>query len=151
MLRHYTTASEPVAVWKSQKLQAQGKVRFIGFSTHGPTDIIVQAIATNQFDYVNLHWYYINQLNWPAIEAASRQDMGCLSLALLIKVGCTKPPQKLIICTLLVQSCLIFCLSHPQVHTLSVGASRPQNFDQHLRLYNCWKTQMRFCRRFWHS
>jgi len=37
--------------------------------------IIVQAIATNQFDYVNLHWYYINQLNWPAI-AASRQDMG---------------------------------------------------------------------------
>jgi len=37
---------------------------------------IVQAIATNQFDYVNLHWYYINQLNWPAIEAANRQIWG---------------------------------------------------------------------------
>jgi len=62
---------------------------------HSWTDrYIVQAIATNQFDYVNLHYYYINQLNWPAIEAASRQDMGVLSLALLIKVGCTKP-QKL--------------------------------------------------------
>jgi len=28
----------------------------------------------------------------------------------------------------------LFCLSHPQVHTLSVGASRPQNFDQHQTL-----------------
>jgi uncharacterized protein len=44
----------------AQQLQAEGKVRFIGFSTHGATDTIVQAINTNLFDYVNLHWYYIN-------------------------------------------------------------------------------------------
>lgn len=26
----------------------------------------------------------------------------------------------------------LFCLSHPQIHTLSVGAARPSDFDQHL-------------------
>ncbi len=60
----------------ARQLQAQGKVRFIGFSTHAPTDIILRAIETDQFDYVNLHWYYIFQNNWPAIEAATQRDMG---------------------------------------------------------------------------
>ena len=60
-----------------QKIREAGLARFIGFSTHGPTDIICQAIAHGQaetgagFDYVNLHWYYIFQRNWPAIELAS--------------------------------------------------------------------------------
>ena len=61
---------------EAQKLQAAGKVRFIGFSTHGPTDVIVEAIESGAFDYVNLHWYFINQVNWPAIAAAQAQDMG---------------------------------------------------------------------------
>jgi predicted aldo/keto reductase-like oxidoreductase len=25
---------------------------------------------------VNVHWYYVNDLNWPSIEEATRQDMG---------------------------------------------------------------------------
>lgn len=119
------------------KLQAQGKVRFIGFSTHGPTDIIVQAIATNQFDYLNLHWYYINQFNWPAIEAASRHDMGVFIISPSDKGGMLyKPPQKLVeLCAPLSPMVFndLFCLSHSQVHTLSVGASRPQDFDEHLK------------------
>ena len=121
----------------AKKLQAQGKVRFIGFSTHGPTDIIVQAIATNQFDYVNLHWYYINQLNWPAIEAARRHDMGVFIISPSDKGGrLYKPPQKLVdLCAPLSPMVFndLFCLSHHQVHTLSVGASRPQDFDEHLK------------------
>ncbi|RMD68147.1 MAG: aldo/keto reductase, partial [Cyanobacteria bacterium J149] len=27
----------------------------------------------------------------------------------------------------------LFCLSHPQVHTLSVGADKPSDFDEHLK------------------
>ncbi|MEM9275603.1 MAG: aldo/keto reductase, partial [Cyanobacteria bacterium P01_F01_bin.143] len=54
----------------ARQLQREGKVRFVGFSTHGSTEIITKAINTGEFDYVNLHWYYINQTNWPAIEAA---------------------------------------------------------------------------------
>lgn len=121
----------------AKKLQAQGKVRFIGFSTHVPTDIIVQAIATNHFDYVNLHWYYINQFNWPAIEAANHHDMGVFIISPSDKGGMLyKPPQKLVdLCAPLSPMVFndLFCLSHCQVHTLSIGASRPQDFDEHLK------------------
>ena len=79
------------------KLQKQGKIRFIGFSTHGPTDVIEQAIATDQFDYVNLHWYYINQTNWSAIEAATKHDMGVFIISPSEKGGMLfKPPQRLV-------------------------------------------------------
>ncbi len=121
----------------ARKLQEQGKVRFIGFSTHGPTDVIVKTIETNQFDYVNLHWYYINQFNWPAIEAATRHDMGVFIISPADKGGMLyNPPQKLVkLCSPLSPMVFndLFCLSHPQVHTLSLGASRPSDFDEHLK------------------
>lgn len=121
----------------AKQLQAQGKVKFIGFSTHGSTDIIEQAIATNSFDYVNLHWYYINQVNWAAIEAAKRHDMGVFIISPTDKGGMLyKPSQKLVeICAPLSPMVFndLFCLSHPQVHTLSIGAAKPQDFDEHLK------------------
>jgi uncharacterized protein len=119
------------------KLQAQGKVRFVGFSTHGPTEVIVRAIATGAFDYVNLHWYYINQWNWAAIAAAHQQDMGVFIISPSDKGGrLYDPPQKLVdLCQPLSPMVFnnLFCLSHPQVHTLSVGAARPSDFDEHLK------------------
>ncbi len=121
----------------AKKLQYEGKVRFIGFSTHAPTEMIVKAIETNQFDYVNLHWYYINQFNWPAIEAATRHDMGVFIISPSDKGGMLyKPPQKLVnLCQPLSPMVFnnLFCLSHPQVHTLSVGPERPTDFDEHLK------------------
>jgi hypothetical protein len=121
----------------ARQLQAEGMVRFIGFSTHGPTDIIVRAIETDQFDYVNLHWYYINQRNWPAIAAATRHDMGVFIISPSDKGGMLyKPPQTLVdLCHPLSPMVFndLFCLSHPQVHTLSLGASRPTDFDEHLQ------------------
>jgi hypothetical protein len=121
----------------ARKLQDQGKVKFIGFSTHGPTDVIVKTIETDQFDYINLHWYYINQVNWPAIEAATRHDMGVFIISPSDKGGMLyKPPQKLVELCAPVSPIVfndLFCLSHPQVHTLSVGASRPTDFDEHLK------------------
>lgn len=120
-----------------RQLQAEGKVRFVGFSTHGPTDVIVQAINTNQFDYVNLHWYYINQWNWPAIEAATRHDMGVFIISPTDKGGkLYSPPKKLVdLCQPLSPIMFndLFCLSHSQVHTLSIGAAKPQDFDEHLK------------------
>ncbi|MEM6752825.1 MAG: aldo/keto reductase [Cyanobacteria bacterium P01_C01_bin.38] len=121
----------------ARKFQAQGKVKFIGFSTHGPTDIIVKAINTNQFDYVNLHWYYINQNNWAAIEAATRHDMGVFIISPSDKGGrLYDPPEKLVkLCAPLSPMVFndLFCLNHPQVHTLSLGAAKPSDFDEHLK------------------
>ncbi len=121
----------------AKSFQRQGRVRFIGFSTHAPTSVILDAIATNQFDYVNLHWYYINQSNWAAIEAATRHDMGVFIISPSDKGGMLyKPSPKLVdLCYPLSPMVFndLFCLSHPQVHTLSVGASCPTDFDEHLK------------------
>ena len=122
----------------AQQLVKEGKVRFVGFSTHGPCDVIVDAINCGRFDYVNLHWYYINQTNWPAIAAATQQDMGVFIISPSDKGGqLYNPPQRLVdLCNPLSPMVFndLFCLSHPQVHTLSLGAARPSDFDEHLKV-----------------
>ncbi|MBE9137901.1 aldo/keto reductase [Nodosilinea sp. LEGE 07088] len=122
----------------AREFQRQGRVRFIGFSTHAPTAIIRQAIASDQFDYVNLHWYYINQDNWPAIDLAQRHDLGVFIISPSDKGGhLYTPPAKLVeLCEPLSPMVFndLFCLSHPQVHTLSVGAAQPTDFDEHLKV-----------------
>jgi predicted aldo/keto reductase-like oxidoreductase len=81
----------------ARKLQREGRIRFLGFSTHATTDIILDAIASDEFDYVNLHWYFVNDLNWPAIEAAAGRDMGIFILSPNDKGGkLYAPPRKLI-------------------------------------------------------
>ena len=122
----------------AKQLQSEGRVRFIGFSTHGPTRIIQDAIASDGFDYVNLHWYYINQNNWPAIADATRHDMGVFIISPSDKGGqLYNPPAKLVdLCQPLSPMVFndLFCLSHPEVHTLSLGAARPSDFDEHLKV-----------------
>ena len=121
----------------AKQLQSEGKIKFIGFSTHAPTEIILQAINSNKFDYVNLHWYYINQWNWAAIEAATKLDMGVFIISPSNKGGLLyQPPKKLVdLCAPLSPMVFndLFCLSHPQVHTLSIGAAKPTDFDEHLK------------------
>jgi uncharacterized protein len=122
----------------ARQLVKEGRVRHIGFSTHGPMDVIVKAIDTGLFDYINLHWYYINQRNWPAIEHATQQDMGVFIISPSDKGGrLYDPPQRLVdLCQPLSPMLFndLFCLSHPQVHTLSLGASRPSDFDEHVKV-----------------
>ncbi|MDS3862125.1 aldo/keto reductase [Thermosynechococcaceae cyanobacterium BACA0444] len=121
----------------AQQFQAQGRVRFIGFSTHGPLEIILPAIESGQFDYLNLHWYYINQTNWPAILAAQKQDLGVFIISPTNKGGMlNQPPARLMeLCQPLSPMVFndLFCLSHPQVHTLSIGAAHPEDFPEHLK------------------
>jgi len=123
----------------ARELQAEGLVRHVGFSTHATTDIILAAIeheADGGFDYINLHWYYIYQRNWAAVEAATKRDMGVFIISPADKGGMLyKPTDKLVeLCQPLhplVFNCL-FCLSRPEIHTLSLGASCPTDFDLQL-------------------
>ena len=119
-----------------RRWQAEGRIGHVGFSTHGETALIVDAIETGAFDYVNLHWYFIRQDNEPAIAAASLQDMGVFIISPTDKGGhlhtpgprlleLTKPLHPIVFNDL-------FCLRDPRVHTLSVGAARPQDLDLHL-------------------
>src|SRR5258706_5095668 len=120
----------------ARKLQREGRIRFLGFSTHATTDIILEAIESDEFDYVNLHWYFVNDLNWPAIEAALQHDMEVFSISPNDKGGkLYEPPPKLVeLCSPLapMQFNDLYCLARPQVHTLSCGAARPTDFDEHL-------------------
>ncbi|MGD2179935.1 aldo/keto reductase [Lusitaniella coriacea LEGE 07167] len=122
----------------AKQLKKEGKVRFIGFSTHGSTETIIKAIESDCFDYVNLHWYYIYQVNWAAIEAANRHDMGVFIISPSDKGGHLYQPTRQLVelCDPLSPMVFndLFCLSHPQVHTLSLGASCPSDFDEHLKV-----------------
>lgn len=121
----------------ARQFQRQGQVRHIGFSTHAPLSVILAAINSDQFDYINLHWYYIFQDNWSAIRAAQAHDMGVFIISPADKGGhLYNPSQKLVdLCAPLSPMVFndLFCLSHPEVHTLSIGAARPTDFDEHLK------------------
>ena len=81
----------------ARRFQRQGRVRFIGFSTHATTDIILEAVDSGEFDYINLHWYFVNDLNWPAIEAAHARDMGVFIISPNDKGGkLYEPPPKMV-------------------------------------------------------
>ncbi len=121
----------------ARRWQAEGRVGSIGFSTHAPLPLIEEAIASDAFDYVNLHWYYIRQDNLPAIEAAAAHDMGVFVISPTDKGGHLHTPSArlLELCSPLHPIVFndLFCLHCSQVHTLSLGASRPADLDLHLQ------------------
>ena len=113
-----------------------GRIRHIGFSTHAPTRLILDVVASGRFDYVNLHYYYILQDNRPVLAAAAERDMGVFIISPTDKGGrLHSPPDKLrALCAPLPPLAFndLWCLSHPDIHTLSVGAARPSDFDAHV-------------------
>ncbi len=120
----------------ARQLQREGRVRFVGFSTHGACDVIDDTIRTGEFDYVNLHWYWVNRSNETAVRAAAARDMGVFIISPNDKGGkLYEAPEKVRrLCAPLSPMAFnnLFCLADPDVHTLSVGAARPSDFDEHV-------------------
>jgi predicted aldo/keto reductase-like oxidoreductase len=115
-----------------------GRIRHVGFSTHGPTRLILEAVETGKFDYLNLHYYYVFPDNRPVLQAARRQDMGVFIISPTDKGGRLQhaPPKLRALCAPVPPMVFndLWCLHHPEIHTLSIGASRPDDFDQHLEV-----------------
>jgi predicted aldo/keto reductase-like oxidoreductase len=93
-------------------------------------------VGTGEFAYVNLHWYFVNDLNWSSVLAARKRDMGVFIISPNEKGGkLYEPPRRLRdLCAPLtpMQFNDLYCLSRPEVHTLSLGAARPTDFDEHV-------------------
>lgn len=121
---------------EARKLQREGRCRFVGFSTHATTDLILKAVESDGFDYVNLHWYFVNDLTWPAVEAATARDLGVFIISPNDKGGklYTPSPKMAALCAPLtpMQFNALYCLARPQVHTLSCGVAKPSDFDEHV-------------------
>ena len=126
------------ALAAARQLQKEDRCRFVGFTTHATTDIINETIAQGDFDYINLHWYFVNDLNWSCIEAATQRDMGVFIISPNDKGGkLYEPPEKLVkLCAPLSPMAFndLYCLARPQVHTLSCGAAKPSDFDEHIAM-----------------
>lgn len=126
------------ALTAARQLQKEGRCRHVGFTTHATTDLIHETLTQGDFDYVNLHWYFVNDLNWSCIEAATRRDMGVFIISPNDKGGkLYEPSAKLVqLCAPLSPMVFndLYCLARPQVHTLSCGAARPSDFAEHVAM-----------------
>ena len=122
------------------RLKDEGLIRHIGFSTHGPLNIIIEAMRTNLFSFINLHYYYFFQHNLPAVKLAREMDMGVFIISPNEKGGMLfKPSEKVKnLCQPLAPIVFNgrFCLSHPEITTLSMGMHEPKHFSQNLAILN---------------
>jgi predicted aldo/keto reductase-like oxidoreductase len=118
------------AVWQAVD---EGRIRHVGFSTHAPLGVILRAIATDQFEFVNLHYYFFNQRNRAAIELAESKDLGVFIISPADKGGMLHTPSPVLrhLCQPFTPLELTyrFLLSDPRVTTLSVGAANPGELD----------------------
>lgn len=121
-----------------QQAIADGQVRHFGFSTHGSLELIVKAIDTGLFEFVNLHYYYFFQRNAAAIELAAQKNLGVFIISPADKGGrLFSPPVKLKdLCAPFSPLDLNyrFLLSDRRITTLSLGAANPSELSQRLSI-----------------
>lgn len=111
------------------KAIADGRLRHIGFSSHGQLDLILAAINTDLFEFISLHYYYFFQRNAKAIDLAAQKDMGIFIISPADKGGrlYTPPPllEKLCYPFSPLELTYRFLLSDTRISTLSVGPANP--------------------------
>jgi len=134
--------------------QEKGLIKWVGFSSHGVTPLILESIETGVFDYVNLHYHMLGSYtasgtnktyeeksnesgNHPCIVAATKKDMGIFIISPTDKGGLFwKPSQKLVeLCKPFspIDVNNMFLWHHkPTLHTFCVGAARATDFDEHV-------------------
>lgn len=114
-----------------------GRVRQVGFSSHGSLEVICGAIATDRFAFVNLHYGLFFQRNAAAIALAAEKDLGVFIISPGDKGGMLyTPPDRLqALCQPLspLETNYRFLLSDPRITTLSVGPANPQELIQPLQ------------------
>ena len=113
-----------------QQAQQKGKIRHLGFSTHGSLELISATIETGLFAFVNLHYYYFWQRNAAILSLAQKYDLGVFIISPVDKGGMLYQPSAKLstICKPFTPLYLNyrFLLSDRRITTLSLGASKPE-------------------------
>ena len=121
-----------------QEAIADGRVRHVGFSTHAPLEIVLAAISTDKFEFVNLHYYYFFQRQAAAIELAHVKDLGVFIISPADKGGRLYSPSQTLrnLCHPFspLQLNYRFLLSDPRIATLSVGAASSDELIEPLKV-----------------
>ena len=140
-----------------RELKEEGKIRWIGFSTHAPAHVIRRAIESDAFDYINLHHHFIGSYtasgdsdgdyegNVENIRLAHDHDMGVFIISPYDKGGRLYTPSHLSRELMLPEMepmeyasswlwhhekhCCLGDRPAP-IHTIVCGAARPSDLDQ---------------------
>ncbi|MCU0537860.1 MAG: aldo/keto reductase [Hydrococcus sp. Prado102] len=124
-----------------QEAMKAGKIKHLGFSTHGSLELILAAINTDLFEFVNLHYYYFFQRHKSAIALAHQKDLGIFIISPADKGGLLYTPpatlQKLCQPFSPLELNYRFLLSDRRITTLSIGAANPEELIEPLQVSDC--------------
>jgi len=112
------------------KAKNQGKIKHFGFSSHGSLELIKEAILTDLFEFINIHYYYFFQRNYSVLELAKKLDLGVFIISPADKGGLLYQPSPKLekLCQPFSPLLLTyrFLLCDRRISTLSLGASNPE-------------------------
>ncbi|MBF0189282.1 MAG: aldo/keto reductase, partial [Magnetococcales bacterium] len=119
------------------QMQREGLIGHIGYSGHAPLPLQLEMIGSDLFSFVNLHYYAFRAHNRSAVDLAASKDMGVFIISPNDKGGkLYAPSSKLQQLTHPLHPAVWnerWLLSQPDVHTLSIGLSKPEEISLHLR------------------
>lgn len=132
----------------AEQLQKEGKIRHIGFSTHGMASKIMNLIESNKFSYVNIHYHFFGSYhaegtpdgkgghgNLACVKRALELDMGVFLISPFDKGGKLYRPSATVAETIGPKlTPIAFASLHSWktvgIHTVSVGFARPSDLDE---------------------
>jgi len=119
-----------------RKLQAEGRVRHFGFSTHGYPKGVMELVNTEEFESINLHYYFFYQGLRNVVERAAELDLGVFIISPNAQGGRLHRPTPELTETCQPLTPVAFnqmwLLNQPEVHTLSFGPAKPDEVDANL-------------------
>lgn len=119
-----------------RRLQDEGRLKHFGFSTHGYPKGVMALVNTNEFDSLNLHYYYFYQGLRDIVTRATELDMGVFIISPSAQGGHLHHPTPALeaACAPLhpVTFNQLWLLNQPEVHTLSCGPKQPSDLDRNL-------------------
>ena len=114
-------------------------VQQIGFSSHGSYQLIDASIESNAFNFCNLHLHLLDQSKIPLAKKALKKEMGVLAISPADKGGKLYAPSDILLEASApfhpLEIAYRFLISQG-VTTLSIGASKVQDFNLAIKLAN---------------